>query len=232
VPDDWGESQPKKRGTTVFILCKRFTRHSVELIGCAETARSSAALEEDTIKFLKAVGVGVVILAVAFGVFSPSLTTVYWTSGRPPDGVNDSPRLTPAGNFIFFVSAGNGRPWGIYWVSAAVLDKLKREPIGMEPPPPAVTAPYGSTPRIDGVFAEGEWVGVTPADGAPRSLHLPRMATQHMGGPPHMRPTRPTGLTFDTSAFQFGRKVERGWSSMSATGGTSRSFVEFFGRAS
>lgn len=242
-------------------------------------------------------------------------------SGR----LNDSPRLTPAGNFIFFISAGNGRPWGIYWVSAAVLDSLKREHIGMDPPPPEVTAPRGSAPRIDGFFGETEWadaatlelsatkkvllkhdgqnlyvaldapggdlffhsgdrvrqlhssfalgskeyapveggtwsfvsktpialhglqkrqpeeidaafaqhletqgwaaslipmgnpyqtefvvsfewLGIAPGDADPGLLHLPRMATQHSGGPPHMRPTWPTGLTFDPSAFQFGQE--------------------------
>ena len=78
-------------------------------------------------------------------------------SGR----LNDSPRLTPAGNFIFFISAGNGRPRGIYWVSAEILDDLKREHVGMEPPPPEVAAPRGSTPRIEGVFARGEWEDAT-----------------------------------------------------------------------
>jgi hypothetical protein len=245
-------------------------------------------------------------------------------SGR----LNDSPRLTPAGNFIFFVSAGNGRPWGIYWVSAALLDDLKREHIGMDSPRAEVTAPRGSVPRIDGVFAQGEWadaailelgatkkvllkhdddnlyvaldapggdlffhttdrvrqihssfalgskeyapgegglwsfaskspialhglqkepaekietalsehlethgwaaslipmgnpyqtefvvsfewLGVAGGDAELGPLHLPRMATQHTGGPPHMRPTWPTGLAFDAEAFQFGRKVER-----------------------
>jgi len=78
-------------------------------------------------------------------------------SGR----LNDSPRLTPARNFIFFVSAGNGRPWGIYWVSAEILDSLKREHLGMQPPSADVEAPRGATPRIDGVFAQGEWEDAT-----------------------------------------------------------------------
>lgn len=242
-------------------------------------------------------------------------------SGR----LNDSPRLTPAGNFIFFVSAGNGRPWGIYWVSATVLDSLKREHVGMNPPPPEVEAPRGSAPTIDGVFAEGEWtdaatleltatkkillkhdgenlyvaldapggdlyfhsgnlvrqlhasfgliskeyrridggawsfvskepialhglqkqpadeieasierhlathgwaaslipmgnpyqtefvvsfgwLGIADAEAGP--LHLPRMATKHTGGPPHMRPTWPTGLSFDP-ALGLGQDLER-----------------------
>ena len=237
--------------------------------------------------------------------------------------LNDSPRLTPAGNFIFFVSAGNERPWGIYWVSAAILDDLKRESVGMETPPSEVSAPSGLTPRIDGVFAEGEWddarvlelsatkkvllkhdgenlyvaldapggdlffnsgdrvrqihssfalgsrefssaqngswavvstspialhglqqkpaeeidaalaehldengwaaslipmgnpyqtefavsfewLGVSADGGDHGPLHLPGMATQHPAGPPHMRPTWPTGLTFDEGAFNVG----------------------------
>lgn len=237
--------------------------------------------------------------------------------------LNDSPRLTPAGNFIFFVSAGDDRPWGIYWVSAEILDDLKRQHVGMEAPPSELAAPRGSTPKIDGIFAEGEWddarvlelsatkkllfkhdgenlyvaldapggdlffhsedrvcqihssfalasreftsaddgswavvrrspialrglqkqsaeeieaafvehlrnngwaaslmpmgnpyqtefavsfewLGVSgnPEDGG--SLRLPTMAMQHPGGPPHMRPTWPTGLTFDTGAFNVG----------------------------
>jgi ankyrin repeat protein len=42
-------------------------------------------------------------------------------------GLNSSPRVTPDGKYIFFVSAGGGRPWGIYWVSAGVLDRLRKE---------------------------------------------------------------------------------------------------------
>lgn len=41
-------------------------------------------------------------------------------------GLNSSPRVTPDGKYIFFVSAGQNRPWGIYWVSAGVLDRLKK----------------------------------------------------------------------------------------------------------
>lgn len=239
-------------------------------------------------------------------------------SGR----LNDSPRLTPAGNFIFFVSAGDGRPWGIYWVSATILDSLKREHVGMQQPPSKVEAPRGSTPRIDGVFARGEWsdattlelsatkkillkhdgenlyvalnvpggdlyvhseervyqlhssfalgsrefapvdggswsfvskspialrglrqkpadeidaaiaqhletdgwaaslmpmgnpyqtefaisfewLGIAGREGDPGPLHLPKMATMHTAGPPHMRPTWPMGLTFDPALGQF-----------------------------
>jgi hypothetical protein len=42
-------------------------------------------------------------------------------------GLNGSPRVTPDGKYIFFVSAGQNRPWGIYWVSAGILDRLKKE---------------------------------------------------------------------------------------------------------
>ena len=42
-------------------------------------------------------------------------------------GLNSSPRVTPDGKYIFFVSAGGGRLWGIYWVSAGVLDRLRKE---------------------------------------------------------------------------------------------------------
>ncbi len=42
-------------------------------------------------------------------------------------GLNGSPRVTPDGKYIFFVSAGPNRPWGIYWVSAGVLERLKEE---------------------------------------------------------------------------------------------------------
>jgi hypothetical protein len=40
-------------------------------------------------------------------------------------GLNGSPRVTPDGKYIFFVSAGEGRPWGIYWVSADVIGRLR-----------------------------------------------------------------------------------------------------------
>jgi ankyrin repeat protein len=44
-------------------------------------------------------------------------------------GLNGSPRVTPDGKYIFFVSAGEGRPWGIYWVSADVINRLRKEHI-------------------------------------------------------------------------------------------------------
>jgi len=75
--------------------------------------------------------------------------------------LNDSPRLTPAGNFIFFISAGNGRPWAIYWVSATILDTLRQQHLGTGPPTAAALAQRGSTPKIDGVFARGEWEDAT-----------------------------------------------------------------------
>lgn len=39
--------------------------------------------------------------------------------------VNGSPRITPDGQYMFFLSAGRQRPWGIYWVSAAFIDRLR-----------------------------------------------------------------------------------------------------------
>jgi hypothetical protein len=44
-------------------------------------------------------------------------------------GLDGSPRVTPDGKYIFFVSAGERRPWGIYWISAAVIDRLRKEHI-------------------------------------------------------------------------------------------------------
>ena len=41
--------------------------------------------------------------------------------------VNGSPRVTPDGKYLFFVSAGKGRPWGIYWVSSQIIHDLKKE---------------------------------------------------------------------------------------------------------
>lgn len=41
--------------------------------------------------------------------------------------VNGSPRITPDGKYMFFVSAGDGRPWGIYWVSAGFIERLREE---------------------------------------------------------------------------------------------------------
>ena len=40
---------------------------------------------------------------------------------------NGSPRVTADGKYMFFVSAGQGRPWGIYWVSTSFIDRLKAE---------------------------------------------------------------------------------------------------------
>jgi ankyrin repeat protein len=42
-------------------------------------------------------------------------------------GLNSSPRVTPDGRYIFFVSAGGGRLWGIYWVSADIIRRLRKE---------------------------------------------------------------------------------------------------------
>ncbi len=41
--------------------------------------------------------------------------------------VNGSPRVTADGKYMFFVSAGQGRPWGIYWVSADFINRLRAE---------------------------------------------------------------------------------------------------------
>jgi len=38
--------------------------------------------------------------------------------------------VTPDGKYIFFVSAGPDRPWGIYWVSSKIIDELKRKHLG------------------------------------------------------------------------------------------------------
>lgn len=46
--------------------------------------------------------------------------------------VNGSPRVTADGQYLFFVSAGRDRPWGIYWVSADIIDRLKTEHLGGE----------------------------------------------------------------------------------------------------
>ncbi len=40
---------------------------------------------------------------------------------------NGSPRVTFDGKYMFFVSAGQGRPWGIYWVSTDFIGRLKAE---------------------------------------------------------------------------------------------------------
>jgi hypothetical protein len=41
-----------------------------------------------------------------------------------------------------------------------------------------------------------EWLGIASSKGEPGPLHLPKMTTKHNAGPPELRPTRPTGLTF------------------------------------
>ncbi len=54
-----------------------------------------------------------------------------WTDGINLGGVinashvNGSPRITADGKYMFFVSAGQGRPWGIYWVSAEFIKRLR-----------------------------------------------------------------------------------------------------------
>jgi len=40
---------------------------------------------------------------------------------------NGSPRVTFDGKYMFFVSAGQSRPWGIYWVSIGFIDRLRAE---------------------------------------------------------------------------------------------------------
>ncbi len=40
---------------------------------------------------------------------------------------NGSPRVTFDGKYMFFLSAGQGRPWGIYWVSTDFIDRLRSE---------------------------------------------------------------------------------------------------------
>jgi hypothetical protein len=86
-----------------------------------------------------------------------------WTDKIPLGGevnagrLNFAPRLTPDGNYLFFCSAGNGRPWAIYWMSAGIIDRLKNEHVGITPPAPELTVRPGATPVIDGVFSPGEW---------------------------------------------------------------------------
>jgi len=46
--------------------------------------------------------------------------------------VNGSPRVTVDGQYLFFVSAGQGRPWGIYWVSTSIIDRLKEKSLSHE----------------------------------------------------------------------------------------------------
>ena len=40
---------------------------------------------------------------------------------------NGSPRITADGKYMFFLSAGRGRPWGIYWVSTDFISRLRAE---------------------------------------------------------------------------------------------------------
>ncbi|MGB2697168.1 MAG: ankyrin repeat domain-containing protein [Candidatus Zixiibacteriota bacterium] len=45
-----------------------------------------------------------------------------------PEPENGSPKVTPDGKYLFFQStAGGERPWGIYWVSSKIIDKLRKE---------------------------------------------------------------------------------------------------------
>ena len=39
--------------------------------------------------------------------------------------LNGSPRITADGKYLFFLSAGQGRPWGIYWVSTDFIGELR-----------------------------------------------------------------------------------------------------------
>ena len=41
--------------------------------------------------------------------------------------VNGSPRVSHDGKYLFYVSAGQNRPWGIYWVSTGFIDRLRAE---------------------------------------------------------------------------------------------------------
>ncbi|MEE9442099.1 MAG: ankyrin repeat domain-containing protein [candidate division Zixibacteria bacterium] len=41
--------------------------------------------------------------------------------------VNVSPQITHDGKYMFFVSAGQGRSWGIYWVSTSFIERLRAE---------------------------------------------------------------------------------------------------------
>jgi len=45
---------------------------------------------------------------------------------------NGCPRVTPDGKYMFFVSAGQGRPWGIYWVSTDFIERLGLEHLSDE----------------------------------------------------------------------------------------------------
>jgi hypothetical protein len=41
--------------------------------------------------------------------------------------VNGSPRVSHDGKYMFYVSAGQNRTWGIYWVSTSFIDRLRSE---------------------------------------------------------------------------------------------------------
>lgn len=45
---------------------------------------------------------------------------------------NGCPRVTPDGKYMFFVSSGQDRPWGIYWVSTGFIDRLRTEHLSIE----------------------------------------------------------------------------------------------------
>jgi hypothetical protein len=38
---------------------------------------------------------------------------------------NGSPRISPDGKYMFYVSSGQGRPWGIYWVSTDFIERMR-----------------------------------------------------------------------------------------------------------
>ncbi|HSG28134.1 MAG TPA: hypothetical protein VLA34_06620, partial [Candidatus Krumholzibacterium sp.] len=44
-----------------------------------------------------------------------------------PDTASDLPVVTPDGRYIFFLGHGSGREWGVYWVSAEVIGRLKAD---------------------------------------------------------------------------------------------------------
>lgn len=37
------------------------------------------------------------------------------------------PAITPDGKYLFFLSVGKDRPWGIYWVDAGIIEELKKD---------------------------------------------------------------------------------------------------------
>jgi ankyrin repeat protein len=46
--------------------------------------------------------------------------------------VNTSPHVSHDGKYMFFVSAGRDRPWGIYWISTRFVDRLRAEHLPTE----------------------------------------------------------------------------------------------------